>query len=72
MFYFIEQETREGDREYRTSWTEEANSVEDLEKIYNVEHEECGVDVDNGEIFTEDINTRTMTQHEFDVVSRFC
>ena len=71
MFYFIEQETREGDREYITSWTEEANSVEDLEEIYNVEHEGCGVDADNGEIFTEDINVRTMTQKEFDVVSRF-
>ena len=71
MFYFIEQTVREGDREYTNSWTEEANSVEDLENQYNVEHHECGVDEDNGEIFTGDIETRTMTQKEFDVVSRF-
>ncbi len=71
MFYFIEQETREGDREYTISWTEEANSVEELEELYNVEHEGCGVDADNMEIFTGDIETRTMTQKEFDIVSRF-
>jgi hypothetical protein len=70
MFYFIQQTVREGEREYTTSFTEEANSVEDLEKIYNVEHD-CGVDSDNMEIYTSDIETRTMTQHEFDVVSRF-
>jgi len=70
MFYFIQQTVREGEREYTTSWTEEANSVEDLEKSFNVEHE-FGVDSDNMEIYTSDIETRTMTQKEFDVVSRF-
>jgi len=71
MFYFVEQTVREGDREYTTSWTEEANSVEELEGQYNVEHEDCGVDTNNMEIFTVDIEVRTMTQKEFDVVSRF-
>ena len=71
MFYFIEQTVREGDREYTTSWTEEANSVEELEEMYNVEHMDCDVDEDNMEIYTGDIDTRTMTQKEFDIVSRF-
>jgi len=71
MFYFIEQTIREGDREYTTRWTEEANSVEDLEETYNVEHDEFGANVDDFEICTEDISVRKMTQHEFDVVSRF-
>ena len=68
MFYFITQTVREGNREYTSSWTEEANSVEELEREYN---EDCYVDFDNMEIYTEDIDTRTMTQQEFDIVSRF-
>ena len=70
-FFFVSQETRDGDREYELNWTEEAESVEALEEEYNVEHLDCGVDEDNMEIFTGDIDCREMTQKEFDIVSRF-
>ena len=70
-YFFVEQTIRDGDREYTMNWTEEADSEKALEEQYNVEHDDCGVDADNFEIFTEDICVRKMTKKEFDVVSRF-
>jgi hypothetical protein len=70
-YFFVEQTTRDGDREYSQHWLEVANSVEEVENMHNVEHDECGVDADNFEIFTEDVCVRKITKPEYKVLSRF-
>jgi len=70
-YFFVQQEIRDGDREYIMNWTRKAESEKEIEEECNVEHLDCGVDTENMEIYTEDVYIREMTKKEFDVVSRF-
>lgn len=71
--FFISQEIRDGEREYMLKWCESRPSnttIEDVEEELSVEHD-CGVDVDNMEIYTYDPYVKEMTKAEYDVVRRF-
>lgn len=72
-YFFISQEIRDGEREYMLKWCEcrpAGTTVEDLEEEFSVEHD-CGVDVDNMEIYTDDPYVQEMTEAEYKIVKRF-
>lgn len=69
-YFVVEQTIRDGEREYTMNWTKQAVSAEVLEEEYNVEHD-CGVDVEDMEIYTEDVNVQEVTEAEYKILSRF-